>query len=394
MRYFVQLAIVGVFAVLTYAVAQSPAIPMAVPQAKKPAGPVIPPPVISTPQAPKPAPPPMEEQEDMTPTFRDVVQVVLVPTTVTDRRGETVNGLMPQDFVLYDNDKPQQINRDVTILPLSFVIGIQRSANVEKILPMIKKTGPVIADLLVGQDGEAAVMSFDHRVEVLQDFTRDLDKIDAALDKLKPGGQNNRVVDMVNQATYMLRHKKDRRKVVLLISETLDRSSESKPREVATNLQLHNIEVYTLNISRVVTRLTERPEVPRPDHLPPGARPRVGVAPMDPTSQNQITGAQGYGGDAIPAFVEMFRGVKGLFIRNPAELFTDFTGGREYSFLTQRDLERAISRIGTEIRSQYVLSYVPNNKIEGGFHKIRVEVKKPGLKVTTRPGYWMAGIPD
>jgi VWFA-related protein len=320
--------------------------------------------------------------------------VVLVPTTVVDKHGETVNGLMPQDFVLYDNDKVQAVSRDVTILPLSFVIGIQRSSNVETILPMIKKTGSVISDLLVGQDGEAAVLSFDHRIDVLQDFTRDLNKIDAALDKLKPGGMNNRVVDAVNQATFMLRNKKDRRKVILLISETLDRSSESRPREVATALQLHNIEVYTLNISRIVTRLTERKEVPRPDHLPPGARPRIPVAAPDPTSQNQITGAQGYGGDAIPAFVEMFRGVKGLFIRNPAELFTDFTGGREYSFLTQSDLERAISRIGTEIRSQYVLSYVPNNKLEGGFHRIKVQVRREGLKVSTRPGYWMAGIPE
>ena len=64
---------------------------------------------------------------------------------------------------------------------------------------MIKKTGSVISDLLVGQDGEAAVMSFDHRIEVLQDFTRDLNKIDAALDKLKPGGMNNRLVDAVKE---------------------------------------------------------------------------------------------------------------------------------------------------------------------------------------------------
>lgn len=410
MRQLVHLVLLAAFAALPFVIAQQPAIPMANPQAAKPSIPMATAPgqapattqpkatsarpaeiPAATPQQPPSAP---AEELDMTPTFRGGIQVVLVPTTVVDKRGETVNGLMPEDFILYDNDKVQKINRDVTILPLSFVIGIQRSSNVEKVLPMIKKTGSIISDLLVGQDGEAAVISFDHRVEVLQDFTRDLDKIDAALDKLKPGGMNNRVVDAVNQATYMLRHKKDRRKVILLISETLDRSSEAKPREVATNLQLHNIEVYTLNISRIVTRLTERKEVPRPDHLPPGARPRVGVAPPDPTSQNQITGAQGYGGDAIPAFVEMFRGVYGLFVRNPAELFTDFTGGREYSFITQKDLERAISRIGTEIRSQYVLSYVPNNKLEGGFHKIRVEVKRQGLKVSTRPGYWMAGVPD
>jgi len=409
MRFIVHLVLLAAFAALPFVIAQHPSIPMANPQSTRPALPMAipsaPPPAQSPskPSSSAPAKTPVPavqppaapaEELDMTPTFRGGIQVVLVPTTVVDKRGETVNGLMPQDFVLYDNGKPQQVNRDVTILPLSFVIGIQRSSNVEKILPLIKKSGSVISDLLVGQDGEVAVMSFDHRVEVLQDFTRDLNKIDAALDKLKPGGMNNRVVDAVNQATFMLRHKKDRRKVILLISETLDRSSEAKPREVATNLQLHNIEVYTLNISRLVTRLTERREVPRPDPLPPGARPRVGVAPPDPTSQNQVTGAQGYGGDAIPAFVEMFRGVYGLFVRNPAELFTDFTGGREYSFITQRDLERAISRIGTEIRSQYVLSYVPNNKLEGGFHTIRVQVKREGLKVTTRPGYWMAGVPD
>ena len=368
MRNIVHFVAIVAFAALPFAAAQPPSTPPAAQQAVT--------------------------EDDQTPTFRGSVQVVLVPTTVVDKHGETVNGLMPQDFVLYDNDKPQQINRDVTILPLSFVIAIQRSSNVDKILPMIKKTGSMMSDILVGQDGEAAVLSFDHRIEVLQDFTRDLNKIDAALDKLKPGGMNNRLVDAVNQATFMLRHKKDRRKVILLISETLDRSSESKPREVATALQLHNIEVYTLNISRLVTKLTERPEVPRPDPLPPGARPRVGVAPPDPTSQNQVMGTQGYGGDMIPAFVEMFRGVKGLFIRNPAELFTDFTGGREYSFMTQRDLERAISRVSSEIRSQYVLSYVPDNKIEGGFHRIRVQVKKPDLKVSTRPGYWMAGVPD
>jgi VWFA-related protein len=192
----------------------------------------------------------------------------------------------------------------------------------------------------------------------------------------------------------MLRHKKDRRRVIVLISETLDRSSESRPREVATTLQVHNIDLYTINISRLVTLTTTRPDVPRPDHLPPGARPRVGVAPMDPTSQNQWTGAQGFGGDAIPALVEFFRFAKGIFVRNPAELYTAYTGGREFTFFTEKDLERALANIGAELRSQYLLSYTPNNKLEGGFHRIHVEVNRPGLKVRARLGYWMAGVPE
>jgi hypothetical protein len=40
------------------------------------------------------------------------------------------------------------------------------------------------------------------------------------------------------------------------------------------------------------------------------------------------------------------------------------------------------------------LSYSPNNKLEGGYHRIRVDVAHEGYKVRTRPGYWMAGVPD
>lgn len=347
------------------------------------------------PHAPKatPATPPDEAIPDDTPVIRTSVNVVLVPTTVTDKRGNVVNGLRPEDFTLYDNDQVQEVNRDVAFLPLSIVICIQRSHHVEAMLPKIQKMGNVMRDLLIGQDGEAAIVSFDHRVEVIQDFTNSADKINEAILTLRPGGMNSRLNDAVNQASYLLRNKKDRRKVILLISETLDRSSEASAREIATNLQVHNIDLYTINVSRMVTLTTAKPEVPRPDPLPPGARPRPGVAPMDPTSQNQIAGTQGYGADFVPAIEEIFRGVKGLFVKNPAELYTKLTGGREYTFVTQNDLERAINDIGAEIRSQYILSYSPNNKMEGGFHKIRVEVSRGDLKIRTRPGYWMAAIP-
>ncbi len=348
-------------------------------------------------QTVKPPAPPAQPQEafpDDTPIIRATVNVVLVPTTVTDKNNRVVNGLQPQDFTLYDNDQPQEISRDVAFLPLSMVICIQRSDHVEKVLPKIHKMGDVMRDLLVGQDGEAAIISFANNVDLVQDFTNDAAKINQAVSTLRAAGRNNRLNDAVNQATYMLRNKKDRRKVILLISETLDRSSEARPREVATNLQIHNIDLYTLNINRLVTLGTTRPDLPRPDPLPPGARPRVGVGPMDPTTQAQISGTFGYGADFVPAIEELFRGVKAIFIKNPAELYTKFTGGRELSFITQTDLERAITDIGAEIRSQYLLSYTPNNKMEGGFHKIRVEVNRRDLKIRTRPGYWMAAIPE
>ncbi len=149
------------------------------------------------------------------PVIRATVNVVLVPTTVTDNKGHVINGLAPQDFELFDNGKPQKINRDVAFLPLSMVICIQKSNNIEAILPKIRKMGNVIHDLLIGQDGETAIVSFDHRIETVQDFTNDPDLINAAIEKLRAGGQNSRLNDSIQHAVRMLRSRRDRRRVVL-----------------------------------------------------------------------------------------------------------------------------------------------------------------------------------
>jgi hypothetical protein len=109
---------------------------------------------------------------------------------------------------------------------------------------------------------------------------------------------------------------------------------------------------------------------------------------MTPTEvlQNRQTG------NFVPMFVEIFKGVKGIFIDNPSEVYTKYTGGREFSFASQRGLDDAITAVGAEIHSQYLLSYTPNNLDEAGFHTIEVRVKgRPNLKVRTRPGYWIAG---
>ncbi len=55
---------------------------------------------------------------------------------------------------------------------------------------------------------------------------------------------------------------------------------------------------------------------------------------------------------------------------------------------------KPIAGISDELHSQYLLSYSPNNKTEGGFHEIKVIVNRPNLEVRTRPGYWVAAQPE
>src|SRR5579864_3869639 len=72
-------------------------------------------------------PDPARTQPDV--TIKVPVNVVIAPTTVLDKHGDYVNGLQLQDFELYDNNKPQKITADVHDQPLSLVVAVQKSAN-------------------------------------------------------------------------------------------------------------------------------------------------------------------------------------------------------------------------------------------------------------------------
>ncbi len=329
------------------------------------------------------------------PVIRVTVDEVVVPVTVTDKRGSFVNGLEVKDFRLYDNNKLQEIKLDVEFQPISMVVAIQANSSVEPVLGQIKKIGPLIEGLLVGQAGEAAIVAFDHRFRLMQDFTSDGRLFTRALEKINAGSTTSAMIDSVFDASRMLRRRpNNHRKILLLITETRDRGSEGRLREALLAAQMDNIIIYTVNINRAITTLLGPSQPPRWDHLPPGARPLPPGAPQTPTTQAQVTGVQGNAANFVPVFVEIFRQVKAIFIDNPVEVFTEYTGGREYSFINLKTLERVMTDLGEELHSQYLLNYTPNNAEEGGWHDIRVEVARYDMVIRARPGYWRASRPE
>jgi hypothetical protein len=127
--------------------------------------------------------------------------------------------------------------------------------------------------------------------------------------------------------------------------------------------------------------------------MPPTARQGTLPAnvPATPTSVAQTFGLGGGRAEFLPLFKEILKDVKDVFVDNPVEVMTKGTGGKEYSFLSQRGLETALSDIGRELHSQYMITYTPNNANEAGFHEIEVTVTGVrGTKARTRPGYWVA----
>src|SRR6266404_992764 len=209
---------------------------------------------------PKPDPPNNE------PVIRVSFKFVLVPVTVTDKAGTFVSGLTQYDFRLYDNGKLQKITEDVASHPLSLVVAIQANNDVEKILPSIQKLGSVFEQLVVGENGEMAVLAFDHRIQTLADFTSDTEKIDIAFKKLKPGSTTMAVNDAAMEGINMLKRRPEtRRRVLLVISENRDKGSTIKAREVLMAAEFANVPIYSVDISKLLAALTSKAMPGRPD---------------------------------------------------------------------------------------------------------------------------------
>src|ERR1700680_3431489 len=336
-------------------------------------------------------PPANSSAQDSDAVIRTNVNVVIAPTTVRDKSGEFVNGLQLQDFQLYNNKKRKASTADVRGEPLSLVIAVQRSSNLEDILPKIQRIGSMLNDMVAGQDGEVAVIGFDHRIQVMQDFTGETQKVSEAMKKMTPGSSNHAVVDFVMNSIRMLQKRpQDRRRVLLLIAEKRDKGSEGRLREALTQAQFANVAIYSLDISTVVATLTTKGMPPPPPSIPTTAQHVPAGAPLTPTTIDQNY----YNGNYIPVFVYIFKATKSLFVDDTLDVFTRFTGGKEYSFVTDKSLEKAIQGISEGIHSPYLLSYRPNNLAEGGFHDMKVVVNRPSLEVRTRPGYWVAARPE
>ena len=317
--------------------------------------------------------------------------IVITPVTVTDRNDNIVNNLTPKDFRLTDNGKVQSITEDVAVHPISMVIAVQASAEVEKMLPAVQKMGSAISAQILGDDGEVAVIEFDHRIQTLTNFTSEPDKLSGALKKLKPGSRSSRLNDATIEGINLLKRRPvGRRRILLLISESRDNGSELKAREVLSEAEFADVVIYAIDISKFVASVTAPPSANRSvlDNRPPGAvyaqGPAGGVQTPTTISQNNM-------GNWAPVIKDIYDLAKGIFIPPPLEVYSTYSGGRQYAFKSQRELERAVSDLGEELHSQYLLTYVPNNQSEAGYHTSVVQVLRPDMKIRARDGYYWAG---
>ncbi len=320
--------------------------------------------------------------------FKSTVPLVVSPVTVTDGRGHFVDGLSASDLVLLDNGVEQPVHVDIAIHPISLVVAIEANEASISVLDKLGRSGALFTDLLAGDAGETALVTFADRVGVAQNFTDDSTRLNKVMRELRAQGDGAAVTDALAESLRLLATRPPtRRRVILMIAESRDRSSALKIDELLRKPELQNTAVYWLTYSTLLVPFTnkrktkwdrmtsEQKEDPR--------RMRSSTIPSkdeeEPLPMDMAPGS------LIQIFTELAHKSK----VNAAELLTRTSGGRTFSFLKQSGLEQAIQAVGEEVHRQYIVNFQPKPDAAGVFHHLRIYVRgRPELTVRAREGYW------
>ncbi len=324
------------------------------------------------------------------PRFDVRARLVLAPVTVADAAGRPVPGLEASDFAVLDNGRPQKIvvdSIDTGVARIALVVAVQSSGISDAVLEKTRRIGSMIQATVTGERGCAGLLFFDDKVNWLQRCTNDGAAIGSAFRNLKAGpDKDGHMLDAVSVAIDHLRQEQNAPRVLLLISESRDRGSETRLEDAMAAAQSADVAMYTATYSAFTTAFTSKVPVRvglgRPRNQTPGqeaASMRIPAPPNPipglPPPHDRI--------DFKAAIEELVR----KFGPNTAAILAEGTGGTTWSFAKAKGLEEAIEKLGGELHSQYVVSFRPDPP-EEGYHAIEVRVTRPGnFQVRARPGY-------
>src|SRR3954467_7513244 len=300
-----------------------------------------------------------DDSQEPTTTLKINVNVVQLFFNVKDKHGTLIPNLTKNDFEIAEDGKPQTIKyfTPESNLPLTLGMMIDSSGSQRNVIDMEKEVGGAFLRQILTDKDEAFVISFDITVDLLQDFTRDNHRLQAALNKAKvntdysSGGipgmgggpvpqRGNSPGTLLYDAVYLSSHdmlaKEVGRKAVIILTDGQDEGSRLKLQDAIEASQKADAIVYVLLCA-----------------------------------DRGFYGGFGYSGEG------------------DMRKLTEQTGGRVINVGNKFDkLREAFDQIAAELRSQYNIGYTPTNEKKDGTYR-KVEIKsKQGYKVQARAGYY------
>jgi VWFA-related protein len=353
-------------------------------------------------------------------SFSSQTTNVLVPALVRDAAGKVVYTLQADDFVLTDDEVPQELTllQETGGEPLALVIVIESGGAGARQFQKHERLVPPLAPMLWSIVGNVyhrvAVVTFDSSPKLIQTFTPDLDEAAATLRDLsvgcsrqshspncsgpKPGHDKSMadhgavILDSLVFAVDMLRAESaGYRRTILLVSETVDRGSATTIEQVVRAITDTNTTIYAIGFSTAESEAAHHAHHQLP--LSSGGAPLAEVPRSDPphgcvgNGQNPISDetsgrwSQFYDCAATTAAAESI-------LKNVPATVARLTGGEYFKLGNERNLEQDLMAIGNHLPNRYILSFHPLAP-HPGLHVLRLKLPDyEGLQVTARTNYW------
>lgn len=333
-------------------------------------------------------------QEAPTTTITARSTLVLVPTTVRTKAGAPVFTLEAKDFVVTDDGAPQKVRleEDSDKLPLALAVVVEAGGDGRQKLDEYGGLGTMIEAIAGGVPHKVALIGFDSEPALLQPWTESFERMDKSLADLGPGDKKNATLDALAFAVAELKKQPlGYRRVILLVSETVDHGSRTKMYDALRAVSETNTVIYSLGFSS--TRAAVRDEAGGLNQSAPG--PPHGCMGFDPNLEEQPgKGAQAY--DCLAQLVPPLRLARmaiiaaiGGFRTNVPETVARITGGEYFKFENAKGMEKGLTAISNRMPNRYFLSFQPVQPV-GGLHAVGVELAEPrvGVVVEARKSYW------
>jgi len=285
---------------------------------------------VAVAQNPKPTPP----DDEPVSVFEVRLPITVELKKKKKKEDNLVRGLTRNDFLIFEDG----VQQDVTFFtdeksnpPVYVGVLMDTSASTSGKMRFSKEAAKnFIYTVTRIRKDRAAFMTFDHRVNLRQDFTDRLDELDDAVDEVKDTGSQTALYDAVWQFSDEKLRNAPGRRVIVVITDGDDTFSRAELEDA------------------------------------------IDIAQRTETTIFGISTKEGFLGSVpgVEAGTVKDKGDKLL------ERLCEETGGKAFFTGDMLALERAFTRISKELRSQYIVTYRPENQeYDGSVRKRKIEVR-------------------
>lgn len=272
------------------------------------------------------------------------VEMALVNVTVTDPYSRLVTGLDKENFKVFEDGVEQEISTfSSEDVPISIGLIFDMSGSMADKVDKARQAAVQFLRTANPQD-EFFLVSFNDRAEVSSRFTSSIEELESRMMFTVAKGRTA-LLDGIYLGLSQMRGARNGKRALLIISDGGDNHSRYNEADIRNFLKEADCQLYAMGI--------------------------FDVSDMGRTTEER------YGPSLLSELAEM-------------------TGGRVFPVSSLGDLPDIASKIGMELRNQYVLGYKPSNpRHNGTWRKIKVKLLAPKglppLNVYAKTGYYAPG---